>query len=179
MTTGREQKSENIREGDLWAWSVSFVVTFGLHVGIVLFASLAAALGLYALTASFANLPIDQNILLWLFVVVSLTVWGMLIKVQVGWFRPHTIHGLGQVTIATSGSDRGEIAADIGAVLIGLAQIGPLVTALLTGGDIPNPMLVVTSISGGLFLAIGAGALIIRLWLRRRRHKHAPAEQNE
>jgi hypothetical protein len=173
MTVAARDDEPKIRQGDLWAWTVSFVVTLGLHVGIVLFTTLSIGLGIYALASALIDIPWGVRAVAWIFTVVSLTLWGRLVKQQAQGFRPHTIRGLGKVIVATSGCEWGEIGGDIGAVLIGLTQISPSLAPLLTGGPMPERTQVLTALIGGLFAAIGIGALALRLWLRYRRIRSA------
>jgi hypothetical protein len=149
---------------------VSFTVTIGLHVGIVLFTTLWFALAIYALATTLAATTLAIQGIAWLFTVISLLIWGRLVKQQILGYRPHTIRGLGRVAIATSGCEWGEIAADMGAGLIGLAQIVPLVVSLLGKNAVPERVQVITALVGGLFVALGGSSLGLRLWLRRRPH---------
>jgi hypothetical protein len=177
MTLAARDHEPKVRQGDLWAWTVSFVVALGLHVGIVLFTTLSIILGIYALASALVDISWGVRAVAWVFTVVSLTLWGWLIKQQARGFRPHEIRGLGKVAIDTSGCERGEIAADIGAVLIGLAQTGPLLVSLITGDSMPERTQVVTVLVGGLFVTVGGGALILRLWVRRQRTEATNGEQ--
>ena len=163
MDRGRES---NIHEGDLWAWLVSFVVTCGLHVGIVLFAGLSAALGIYALTGSWGGVPITQLGLLGLLIILSLTIWGVLIQQQVRGFYSRTIRGLGSVVVVTTGRERGEFAADILIGVVGLLLMFSWGMAVVTGEPFPN--LFPTGVAAGLFVLVGLVSFGFRLWLRRR-----------
>ncbi len=167
----------DVRENDLWAWLVSFVLTFGVHVGIVLFASLAVALSIYALTGSLGDMVVVLLGFLGALIVVSLTVLGVLVNVQVRWFRPHQIRGVGRVVVATSGVGAGELAADVCAGLVGVVQGIPALVALIMGKPVSRWTLLPNLMSGGLFFAIGCGALALRLRLRSRGDKHAGEEQ--
>jgi hypothetical protein len=155
--------------GDLWAWAVAFVTTLGLHVGIVVFTTLWVALAIYSLAATLAITSLGIRAIAWLFTVISLLVWARLAKQQVIGFRPHVIRGLGRIDVVTSGTGRGQIAADLGAGLIGLAQIVPLVISVLGGNAMPQQTQVLTAMVGSLFVVLGGGSLAMRLWLRRRR----------
>jgi hypothetical protein len=156
---------------------VSFIVTIGLHVGIVLFITLSVALVLYALASAFADTSWGVRAITWVCVVVSLAIWGGLVKQQAKRFRPHVIRGLGKVVVSTSGCEWGEIAADAGAGLIGLAQIIPLLLSLLTTGPLPERMQIITALLGTLFIVVGWGSLVLRLWLHRRRKRKAGPQQ--
>ena len=163
MPNSDQDHEPGLRQGDLWAWMVSFVVTLGLDVGIVLFVALSVASVIYALAASVAETFSGIRAIAWLFAVISLLVWAWLVKQQIEGFRPHIIRGLGRVNVGTSGCDWGEIAADLGAVLIGLAQVIPVLISWSGLGA-----RVVTAVSGGLFMILGGCSLAFRLWLRRR-----------
>jgi hypothetical protein len=164
MATNRRQEP-NRDIGKLWAWLVNFVVTLGLHVGIVLFAGLSAALSIYALAGHWGGVTMTQLGLLGLLIVVSLTIWGVLIKHQVRGFRPHTIRGLGNVDVVATGTESGELGADICAGLIGLAQaLFWMATAIERKSIAPSiPALVIAA----LFVLVGFGSFGVRLWLRR------------
>lgn len=166
-------RDEHIREHDLWAGVVSFVVTLGLHIGVVLFVSLSAALVVYAITAGFDEAARGQIWLLWPLVAVSLVVLGLLLKQEVQGFRAHMIRGLGSVVVASTGSGVGEIGADISTALIGLAQFMPLIAMQLTQDEIPRSMLLSVLVAGPLLVLTGAISLGVRLWLRYRRMRHA------
>ena len=165
MKTNRGREP-NIHEGDLWTWLVSFVVTCGLHVGIVLFAGLSAALSIYALTGSWGGVTITQLGLLGLLIILSLTIWGALIQHQVRGFRPRTIRGLGNVVVVTTGREFGEFAADILIGVVGLIQMLFWMTIFLTGEPFSN--LLPALLIAGLFVLVGFASLGFRLWLRRR-----------
>ncbi|MBN1937292.1 MAG: hypothetical protein JW934_21715 [Anaerolineae bacterium] len=158
-----------IREHDLWAGVVSFVVTLGLHIGVVLFISLSGALMVYAITASFDETTRGQVWLLWPLAVISLTVLGLLLKQEVRGFRTHLINGLGSVAVSSTGLGVGEIGADISTVLLGLAQLMPLAVVYLADGEIPRSMLLSVFVVGTLLVLVGVSSLSIRLWLRYRR----------
>ena len=168
MAVANHDGEPTSRSGDLWAWAVAFVITFGLHVGIVVFTTLWVALAIYSIAATLTITSLGIRAVAWLFTVISLLVWARLVKQQVAGFRPHTIRGLGRVDVTTSGTGRGQIAADLGAGLIGLAQIVPLVISLLGGNVMPQQTQVLTALVGGLFVVLGGGSLGMRLWLRRR-----------
>jgi hypothetical protein len=159
------------RQEDLWAWTVGFVITLGLHVGIVVFTTLWVALAIYSLAATVATTSLDIQGIAWLFTVISLFIWARLVKQQIQGFRPHTIRGLGRIIVVTSGCEWGEIAADLGTGLIGLAQIVPLVTSMLGGNAMPEQTQVLTALVGGLFVVLGGSSLGLRLWLRRRQRQ--------
>lgn len=167
---------EQMREQDLLAWIVSFVVTLGLHVGIALFLTLAIALVLYALASAFADTQWGVRVVTWTGIVVSLTIWAALIKQQARGFRPHTIPGLGRIVIKTSGCEWGEIAGDIGSGLLGLAQFIPVLTALLVEGRAPERTEVFAALIGSFLAAAGWGSLGMRTWLHRRRRAGAEAK---
>jgi magnesium-transporting ATPase (P-type) len=164
------------RQEDLWAWAVGFVITLGLHVAIVVFTTLWVALAIYSLATTVATTSLGIQGIAWLFTVISLLVWARLVKQQILGFRPHTIRGLGRVNVVTSGCEWGEIAADLGAGLIGLAQIVPLVVSVLGGSAMPERTQVLTALVGGLFVVLGGSSLGLRLWLRRRQRQD---EQNK
>ena len=165
MNTNREREP-NIHEGDLWAWLVSFVVTLGLHVGIVLFAGLSTALSIYALTGSWGGVTVTQLGLLGLLIILSLTIWGVLIQHQVRGFRPRTIRGVGSVVVVTTGREFGEFAADLCTGVVGLSQMLSWIVVFLAGEAISNlfPALAIA----GLFVLDGFASFGFRLWLRRR-----------
>ncbi|MBN1583862.1 MAG: hypothetical protein JXA89_24355 [Anaerolineae bacterium] len=163
MDRGREP---NIHEGDLWAWLVSFVVTCGLHVGIVLFAGLSAALGIYALTGSWGGVSMTQLGLLGLLTILALSIWGALIQYQVRGFRPHTIRGLGNVVVVTTGRELGEFAADILIAVVGVILMSSWVIALVTGD--PFSGLLPTLLIAGLFVLVGFVSFGCRLWVLHR-----------
>lgn len=163
---------KDVHQGDLWAWAVAFVVTIGEHVGIVLFAVLSAALSIYALTAGFAGLIWWQLAFLAVLIVLSLTVWGLLVKQLVFGFRSHEIRGLGSLVVATSGVGVGELGADVGAGLIGLWQTVPCWSALLAHGRVDDSMKVLAAMVGGLFVLLGGSSLGFRLWVRHRRSRN-------
>jgi hypothetical protein len=167
---------EEIREEDLLAWIVSFVVTLGLHVGIALFLTLAIALVLYALASAFAGAHWGVRVVTGIGIVVSLTIWAALIKQQARGFRPHTIRGLGRIVIKTSGYEWGEIAGDIGSGLLGLGQSIPVLTALLVDGRAPERTEVFAALIGSFLAAVGWGSFGIRTWLHRRRRAGAGAK---
>jgi len=173
MTIKGQDRDIETRQGDLWAWAVGFVVTLGLHVGIVVFTTLWIALSIYSLAALLTTTSWDIRGIVWLFTVVSLLVWARLVKQQIQGFRPHVIRGPGRVHVITSGCEWGEIAADLGTGLVGLAQIVPLYVSLLTNNAIPERTQVLTAWVGGLFLVLGTSSLGYRLWLRRHEHKRA------
>ena len=172
MSISDQGREPELRQGDLWAWMVSFVVTLGLHVGIVLFIALSVASVIYALAASLADPVSGIRAIAWLFAVISLLVWARLVKQQVGGFRPHIIRGLGRVNVGTSGCDWGEIAADLGAALIGLAQVIPLLISWSGLGASAGGTRVLTAVSGGLFMILGGCSLAFRL-RRRRESAHS------
>jgi hypothetical protein len=177
MTIKGQDRETETRQGDLWAWTVGFVVTFGLHVGIVVFTTLWIALAIYSLaTFLLATTSWDIRAVVWLFTVVSLFVWARLVKQQIQNFGPHVIRGPGRVHVITSGCEWGEIAADLGTGLVGLAQIVPLFVSLFTGNAIPERTQVLTAWVGGLFLVLGTSSLGYRLWLRRHQHERAGQE---
>jgi hypothetical protein len=171
MTIKGQDREPETRQGDLWAWAVGFIVTLGLHVGIVVFTALWIALAIYSLAASLATTSWDIRGIAWLFTVISLLVWARLVKQQIQSFRPHVIRGPGRVHVITSGCEWGEIAADLGTGLIGLAQIVPLLVSLLTGNTIPERTQVLTALVGSLFLVLGSSSLGYRFWLRRHGHE--------
>jgi hypothetical protein len=158
-----------IRQGDLWAWVVSFLVILSLHIGIVVFVTLAIASFVYALAFALADISIGVQAVAWSFTVVSLILWGILVQKQVEGFHPRAIRGIGHVVVATSGCELGELAADIGTGLFGLAQIGPVVWSLLSRDSVPARAMLVTAFVGGMFAVLGFGSLALRLLLRRRR----------
>ena len=163
------EHSPDVRQGGLWAWLVSFTVSIGLHVGVVLFVALSVALFIYAVTLALGGVSTGVHLVTWFFAVVSLAVWALLVQMLVQSFRPHAIRGLGSIVVATTGCDWGEIAADVGAGLLGLAQLVPLLwVAVAQRAPLQVPV-VLTALSGGLFTVIGWGSLGLRLWLRRRR----------
>jgi hypothetical protein len=169
MIAPNQQHEPDIHQGDWWAWAVSFLVTLALHVGIVVFTTLSIALAIYALASGFTDVSSGVRIIAWFFTILSLILWGRLIKQQTQGFRPHVIRGLGRSTVATTGCDWGEIAGDIGAALIGIAQIAPLSISLIVQNWVPDLTRVLTALVGGVFLTLGCGSLIARLLLRRRR----------
>jgi hypothetical protein len=144
---------------------VVFVVTLGLHIGIVLFVTLTAALAIYAAAATLANMTSGIQVLAWMLTVISLAIWAQLVKAQARGLRPHIIRGLGKELIATSGCERGEIAADLGTALIGLAQIVPPFVTRLRDEAVPERLYVLTALIGGLLMILGLGSLTLRLWL--------------
>jgi hypothetical protein len=133
MTPSEADRQREIHQHDLLAWTVSFVVTLGLHVGVVLFILLTIALFAYALAATLGGVPSGIQAITWFATVVSLIIWSVLVKQQARTFRPHVIRGIGRAIIATSGCGRGEIAADTLAALIGLAEIIPGTLSLSSG----------------------------------------------
>ena len=165
-------ENATVRKDDLWAWTVSFVVTLGLHIGIVLFIALSAAMAIYVIAITLSDTSGIQ-ILAWISIVLSLLIWASLVKLQVRGLGPHLIRGLGE-PIATSGCSRGEIAADIGTALIGLAQIIPLIVTLVCNKAVPAKIHFLTALAGGLLLILGVGSLALRLRLR-----HARATRQE
>jgi len=174
MDAGKEslegtEQSIPVRQGDLWAWIVSFVVNLSLDVGIVLFASLAAASFIYALATGLAPLPGGIRAIPWSVTVLSLIVLTLLVKRYVRGFRPYTIHGIGRIAIKTTGCEWGEIAADVGAGLIGLSQAGPLIWALIADRTVRDASVSLVALFTGLFLVIGWGSLCVRLRLCGRR----------
>jgi hypothetical protein len=173
-TTDDSSVQQHIHENDRWAWAVTFVVTLGLHVGIVLFASLSIALCIYALTVRFGETTTTPLVLLWLLIIVSLAVWGMLIDQHVRGFRPHAISGLGKLVVITSGLRAGELSADLAVGLFGLLQLIPFLFVSSIGKNIPRPILIASSLVGGLFLLDGLGSLGIRLWIRRQKKNVTP-----
>lgn len=46
MAVANQEREPESRQGDLWAWTVAFVITLGLHVGIVVFTTLWVALAI-------------------------------------------------------------------------------------------------------------------------------------
>jgi len=156
---------DSTRQNELWVWTVAFVVTLGLHIGIVLFVTLSAAVAFYAIAATLANIAPGIQVLSWILTIISLLAWAQLVKAQARGLRPHLIRGLGKEPIATSGRGRGEIAADLGTALIGLAQIAPLVVTELRDKAVPDRLHVLTAFVGGLLLILGLGSLALRLWL--------------
>jgi hypothetical protein len=155
----------------LWAWTVSFTVTIGLHVGIVVFTTLWFALAIYALAITVTETTLALRGIAWLFTVISLLIWAMLVKQLVQGYRPHTIRGLGRVAVVTTGCEWGEIAADTGTGLIGLAQIIPLAVSVIGGDTMPERVQMFAALIGGLFVALGCGSLGLRLWLRHHQQK--------
>ncbi len=174
MQPARNEPPNGIHQHDLWAWTVTFVITLGLHVGIVGFAALALASATYALGSAIASTLSGIQAIALAFTVLSLLQWAFLVKQLARGFRPRTWHGLGQMTIATTGCERGEIAADLGTALIGLSQVIPLIVTLSREQVSPEPHQVLLSIVGALFIALGIGALALRLWLRRQRLANTP-----
>jgi hypothetical protein len=173
MVATDKSPSPKIRQGDLWASLVTFTVTLSLHIGIVLFISLALALAVYALASTIGNAPTGVSVIAWCFTVLTLIVWGIVVKLQARGFRPHAIHGIGRIVVATSGCERGEIAADIGAGLIGIANLGPLLHALITKSHPPDSITTSAALIGALLAAVGWGSLVLRMILHRRRLKRS------
>ena len=168
MPTTDNELPNGIHQHDLWAWTVSFVITLGLHVGIVGFAALALASATYALASAIVTTLSGVQAIALAFTVLSLLQWAILVKQLARGFRPRTWHGLGQLTIATTGCEWGEIAADLGTVLIGLSQVIPLIVTLSRDQATPAAYQVLLAIVGMLFIALGTSALALRLWLRKR-----------
>ena len=168
MPPAKSEPPNGIHQHDLWAWTVSFVITLGLHVGIVGFAALALASATYALASGVATTLSGVQAIAAAFTVLSLLQWAFLVKQLARGFRPRTWHGLGRLTIATTGSEWGEIAADLGTVLIGLSQVIPLIVTLSRDQVTPEAYQILLTAVGMLFIALGTSALVLRLWLRRR-----------
>jgi hypothetical protein len=166
MPTTSQDHALDTRCADPWAWAVSFVVTLGLHVGIVGFTALSLAAAAYALAATSADISSGIGIVAWLFLALSVFVWARLVKQQVRGFRPHLIRGLGRIRVATTGYDWGEIAADLSATAIGVIQLIPLISYLVTDLPLAEPTRLLTGLLGGLFLALGSASLALRVWLR-------------
>jgi hypothetical protein len=142
------------------------VVTLGLHVGIVLFAGLSAALSIYALTGYWGGVTMTQLGLLGLLIVVSLTIWGILVQQYVRGFRTRTIRGPGNAVVVTTGREFGELGADLAAGLFGLVQAFSASMAAIQQRSVTS---VVAALPVAiLFTLIGFGSFGIRLWLRRR-----------
>jgi hypothetical protein len=179
MAVANHDGEPESRAGHFWGWAVAFVTTLGLHVGIVVFTTLWVALAIYSIAATLATTSLGIRVVAWLFTVISLLVWARLAKQQVAGFRPHVIRGLGRIDVTASGTGRGQIAADLGAGLIGLAQIVPLVLSVLGGNAMPQRTQVLTALVGGLFVVLGGGSLVMRLRLRRRQSRGNEQEQAE
>ena len=175
MPPVKNEPPNGIHQHDLWAWTVTFVVTLGLHVGIVGFAALALASATYALGSAVATTQSGVQAIALAFTILSLLLWAFLVKQLARGFRPRTWHGLGQMTVATTGCEWGEIAADLGTVLIGLSQVIPLIAALSRDQVAPETYQILLAVVGALFIALGISALATRLWLRRQRQLGPPS----
>lgn len=171
----RDEPPAGIHQQDLWAWTVIFVVTLGLHVGIVGFAALALASAAYALASAVVTTLHGVQAIALAFTAISILLWAFLVKQLARGFRPRTWHGLGQITISTTGCERGEVAADLGTVLIGLSQVIPLIGTLYRDQAPPQAYQMLLAVVGALFIALGISALALRLWLRRQRQSNAPS----
>jgi hypothetical protein len=154
---------------------VTFVITVGLHVGIVGFAALALASAAYALASAVATTWSGVQATALAFTVLSLVLWAFLVKQLARGFRPRTWHRLGQMTIVTTGCERGEIAADLGTTLIGLSQVIPLLVTLYRDQATPETHQILMAVVGALFIALGISTLAVRLWLRRQRQSNTPS----
>ncbi len=165
----------HVQERDMWAGVVRFVITLGLHIGVVLFASLSLALMLYAITAGFDEMTQGQVWLLWPLAAVSLAALGVLLKQEVRGFRTHVIRGLGSLLVSSSGYSVSEVGADISCTLLGLAQFVPLVTAWLNSDEVPRSMWLSVLVGGTLLVLTGAISLSVRVWLHCRRARDAQA----
>jgi len=175
MPPAQSGPPNGIHQHDLWAWTVTFVITLGLHVGIVGFAALALASAAYALASAVATTWSGVQATTLAFTVLSLVLWAFLVKQLARGFRPRTWHGLGQMTIATTGCERGEIAADLGTILIGLSQVIPLIVTLYRDQATPETNQVLLAVVGALFIALGSSTIVLRLWLRRQRQSNTPS----
>ena len=175
MPPAKNEPPNGIHQHDIWAWTVIFVVTLGLHVGIVSFAALALASATYALASAVATALSGIQAIALAFTVLSLLLWAFLVKQLARGFRPRTWHSLGQMTVATTGCEWGEIAADLGTILIGLSQVIPLIAALSRDQATPETYQILLAVVGALFIALGISALALRLWLRHQRQSNTPS----
>jgi len=174
MPAAENEPPNGIHQHDPWAWAVTFVITLGLHVGIVGFAALALASAAYAIASAVATTLSGIQVIALAFTVLSLLLWAFLVKQLARGFRPRTWHGLGQITVASTGCEWGEIAADLGIVLVGLSQVIPVIVTLSRDQASPKTYQVLLAVIGALFITLGISALALRLWLRRQRSSSPP-----